>query len=114
MTEEELSKIVEAKLADRLAARLAADRERVREEVISELRREETKKWHDRVNAKHPVEDKYGGLGPEGHAARLKEMDARRRADMASMDASNAKVVDGNLKAQRAAGKGGSAGFQIK
>jgi hypothetical protein len=40
MTEEELNAIVEAKLAERLAARLAADRARVRDEVILALRRD--------------------------------------------------------------------------
>jgi hypothetical protein len=39
MTEEELDAFVEAKLADRLAARLEAERGRLRAEVISELRR---------------------------------------------------------------------------
>jgi hypothetical protein len=39
MTEDELNRIVEAKLADRLAARLQADRERVRQEVIAERSR---------------------------------------------------------------------------
>jgi hypothetical protein len=56
MTEDELSAIVESKLADRHAARLQADRERIRMEVIRELRREEERKWYARINAKHPIE----------------------------------------------------------
>jgi hypothetical protein len=71
MTEAELNAIVESKLAARLAARLQADRDRVRMEVVMELRREAERKHYDRINARHPIEDKYGGLGPEGHAARL-------------------------------------------
>jgi hypothetical protein len=114
MTEEELARIVESKLEARLAARLAADRERVRQEVIMELRREAEREWYDRINRRHPSEDKYSGLGPEGYAARLREMDKRARADMASMDASNAKSVDGDLRAQRAARKGGGAGFTVR
>jgi hypothetical protein len=114
MTEDELNAFVESKLEARLAARLAADRERVRQEVIMELRREADRAHYDKINARHPTEDKYGGLGPEGHAARLKAMDERARADMASMDASNAKSVAGDLRAQRAAAAGGRSGFTIK
>jgi hypothetical protein len=114
MTEDELNAIVEAKLADRLAARLHDDRERVRAEVVAELRREEERKWYDRINRRHPIEDKYGGLGPEGHAARLKEMDARARADMASMDRSNARVPEGSVMRGPRASMGGSEGFRFK
>jgi hypothetical protein len=115
MTEDELSAIVESKLADRLAARLQADRERVRMEVISELRREAERKHYDRINAKHPIEDKYGGLGPEGHAARLAAMDARAKAANAHMDAVNSRPVPGGLLDQRSrAAPGGSEGFEIR
>jgi len=116
MTEDELTQIVESKLADRLAARLQADRERVRLEVIMELRREENREWYNRVNAKHPVEDKYGGLGPEGHAARLAAMDARSRAADAHLDRVNARPVEGSLLDQRsrAALVPGGEGFHIK
>jgi hypothetical protein len=89
MTEDELNRIVESKLADRLAARLQADREAVRTEVIRELRREADRAWYDRVNRKHPIEDRYSGLGAEGHAARLREMDRRAKADFAAMDEAN-------------------------
>src|ERR1700730_16720521 len=101
MTEDELSAIVESKLADRLAAGLQADRERVRMEVISELRREAERKHYDRINAKHPIEDKYGGLGPEGHAERLRQMDARAKAANEHMDRVNARPVEGSLVHQR-------------
>jgi hypothetical protein len=114
MTEQEMNQIVEARLADRLAARLAADRERVRQEVIMELRREIDREHYDRINRRHPSEDKYAGLTREQHEARLKAMDERAKADMASMDASNARVVSGTLKAQRVAKAGGSAGFRMK
>jgi hypothetical protein len=114
MTEEEMSKLVEARLADRFAARLAADCERVRQEVIMELRREETKKWHDRVNARHPCEGPYAGLTREQHEARLKAMAERARADNEQMDIANSRPVSGDLRSQRAAAKGGAAGFTIK
>jgi hypothetical protein len=116
MTTEELDAIVEAKLADQLAARLRADRERVRLEVIMEIRRKAEREWYDRINAKHPIEDKYGGLGPEGHAARLKAMDAARVADKEWHDRVNARPVEGSLLEQRsrADSAGGSAGFEIR
>jgi hypothetical protein len=113
MTEDELNAIVESKLADRLAARLQADRERVRMEVIMELRREAERKHYDRINAKHPIEDRFGGLGPEGHAARLAAMDVRARAANAHMDEVNARPVPGSLAHQRSLIPG-SEGFRIK
>ena len=113
MTEDELTQIVETKLADRLEARLRADRERVRTEVIMELRREAERKHYDRINAKHPIEDKYSGLGREGHEARLKAMDIRRAAAAAHMDAVNARPVEGSLAHQRSLVPG-SEGFRIK
>jgi hypothetical protein len=114
MTEEELNVIVESKLADRLAARIQADRERVRAEVIAELRREEDRKWYDRVNRRAPIEDKYGGLTPEQHAARLKAMAEGARRDAEWMDRVNSRPVPGSLAATRADQKGGSGGFEIK
>jgi hypothetical protein len=101
MNESELNALVEARLEAELAARLAADRERVRMEVVSELRREAERKHYDRINSKHPVEDRYGGLGAEGHAARLKAMDARARAEAARLDAINQRPVPGTLAHQR-------------
>jgi hypothetical protein len=114
MTDEELNRIVEAKLADRLAARKLAEEARLRAEIAAEIRREETKKWHDRVNARHPIQDKYAGLTREQHEARLKAMAEGARRDAEQMAHANAKVVDGSLRAQRAAAKGGGAGFTIK
>jgi hypothetical protein len=114
MTEEEMARIVESKLEARLAARKQAEEARLRAEIAAEIRREENKKWHDRVNQRHPSEDKWGGLGPEGHAARLREMDKRARADNEWMHRVNSKSVAGDLRAQRAAQKGGAAGFKIK
>jgi hypothetical protein len=113
MDEAELNALVEAKLADRLAARLQADRERVRMEVITELRREAERAHHDKINRRHPIEDKYGGLGPEGHAARLAAMDARARAANEHMDRVNSRPVEGSLRHQRSLVPG-SEGFRVK
>jgi hypothetical protein len=116
MTEDELNTIVEAKLADRLAARIQADRERVRAEVVAGIRREAERAHHARINARHPIEDKYGGLGPEGHAARLAAMDRRVRADMEHMDRVNSRPIEGSLLDQRkrAALTPGEEGFRFK
>jgi hypothetical protein len=114
MNDAELNAIVEAKLEAELAARLQADRERVRAEVIMELRREAERAHYDRVNAKHPIEDKYGGLGPEGHAARLRAMAEGVRRDCAKMDAANAKPAPGAFVRGPRASMGGGEGFEIK
>jgi hypothetical protein len=112
MTEEELSKIVESKLADRLAVRLAADRERVRQEVILELRREEDRKWYDAIDQRwREREARERAAEPE----RRRIMAEGVRRDMESMDRSNSRVVPGTLAATRAADRaGGPSGFRIK
>src|SRR6476659_6114716 len=109
MTEEELNAIVEAKLADRLAARLQADREAVRMDVIREIRREADREWYNRVNKKHPIET---AGDPKLEAERRARMDASVKKDMESMDKSNARVVEGTLLHQRSRASlgGGSEG----
>jgi hypothetical protein len=111
MTEDELNTIVESKLADRLAARLQADRERVRADVIAELRREAERKHYDRINAWHPIQ---GPGDPQVEAARRAAMDARARADNEHMDRVNSRPVEGSLARSRAALTPGSEGFRIK
>ena len=115
MNEDELNAIVEAKLAEALAARIKAERDRIRLEVVSSLRREAERAHYDKINQRHPVEDKYGGLGPEGHAARLAAMDARAKAANEHMDAVNQRPVPGGLLDQRsrAALVPGGEGFEI-
>jgi hypothetical protein len=112
MTEEELSAIVESKLADRLAVRLAADRERVRQEVILELRREEERKWYAAIDQRwREREARERAAEPE----RRRIMAEGVRRDMESMDRSNSRPVEGTLAATRAADRaGGAAGFKIK
>ena len=116
MNEHELNEIVERKLAEALAARMKAERDRIRLEVVDGLRREAERKHYDRINRKHPIEDKYGGLGPEGHAARLRAMDERAKAANAHMDEVNSRPVPGGLLDQRsrAALVPGAEGFKIK
>jgi hypothetical protein len=116
MNEAELNALVESKLAAQLEARLQADRARIREEVVSEIRREAERANHARINARHPIEDKYGGLGRAGHEQRLRDMDARAKAANEHMDRVNAAPVPGGLLDQRrrAALTPGSEGFKFK
>jgi hypothetical protein len=116
MDEAELNALVEAKLADALAARLKADRDRVRMEVVDQIRREASRKHYDKINSKHPIEDRYGGLGKAGHEARLKAMDLRARAANEHMDAVNARPVPGGLLDQRSRASltPGAEGFRLK
>src|ERR1700719_1165605 len=106
MTEDELSAIVESKLADRLAARLQADRERVKLEVIMELRREADREWYNRVNAKHPIET---AGDPKVEAARVAAMRAGAQRDAEWMARVNSRPVEGSLGHRRR-----GEGFAIK
>jgi hypothetical protein len=114
MTEAELNAQIERELEAQVERELAVAMDRKRTAIASRLRHEALMKEYARINAKHPIEDKYGGLGPEGHAARLKEMDARAKADMESLARVNARPVLGSLAAKRADQMGGGAGFKIK
>jgi hypothetical protein len=116
MTEQELNTIVEAKLADQLAARLQADRDRVKLEVVMELRRKAEREWYERVNKKHPIENKYSGLTAEQHAARIAAMRAGAARDAEHMARVNSRPIEGSLVHQRkrAALTPGSEGFKFK
>jgi hypothetical protein len=105
---------IDALVDAEIDAVLKAKRRAERDEIAFQLRRKAAAAEYDRINARHPVEDKYGGLGPAGHAARLKDMDARARADMEHMDRSNSRPVPGSLAARRADSAGGSSGFEVK
>jgi hypothetical protein len=112
MTEEELNSIVEAKLADRLAARLQADRERVKLEVVMELRRKAEREWYDRINARHPIQ---GPGDPKVEAARLAAMRAGAARDAEHMARVNSRPIEGSLEHRRRASIGpGGEGFAIK
>jgi hypothetical protein len=113
MTEEELTRIVESKLEARLAARKQAEEARLREEIAAEIRREENRKWHERVNARHPIQ---GPGDPVVEAKRRADMDARAKADCEHMSRINARPVEGTLAhaRRRADAAGGGTGFKIK
>jgi hypothetical protein len=107
---------IEAQIETEIAAGLAAELAKKREELAYKARRKIEMAHLDKVNARHPVEDKYGGLGPEGHAARLKAMEAGSKADKAWHDRVNSRPIEGSLLDQRmrANSAGGAAGFRIK
>jgi hypothetical protein len=113
MTEQELNQIVEAKLAASLAARIQADRERVRAEVIREIRRESERAWYARINARHPIQ---GPGDPKVEAARVAAMRAGAARDAEWMARVNSRPIEGSLvhQRQRAALIPGSEGFKIK
>jgi hypothetical protein len=113
MTDETNAKI-EDEIEIAIAAGLEADRAKRRAELFYAARRKIEAAHYDRINRKAPIEDRYGGLGPEGHAARLKAMEAGSKADREWMDRVNARPVPGSLAATRADQKGGSGGFEIK
>jgi hypothetical protein len=109
-TDAEFDAMVEAELA----ADFRIAKENKRAEIAERLRREESRKHYDKINQRHPVENQYGGLTREQHEARLKAMSIAAAKANAEMDAANAKVVDGDLRAQRATRKGGGAGFTVR
>jgi hypothetical protein len=117
MNEAELDAIVESKLAKAVEARLAADRARVREETILELRRAAEREHHERINRRHPIETPLAGLTVEQDRERLRLMDERRRADNAHLDEVNSRPVPGarsSLRTTAADGAGGGTGFKIR
>jgi hypothetical protein len=116
MNEAELSQIVEAKLEAELAARLAAERNRIREEVIRALRREAERAHYAKINARAPIEGKYSGLTAEQHEARLKAMRAGAARDAAHMARVNSRPIEGSLAytKQRASIGPGDEGFRVK
>jgi hypothetical protein len=109
MTNDELDAVVEARLEAELAARLQADRNRVKLEVVMELRRKAEREWYDRINKKHPIENRYSGLTAEQHEARIAAMRAGAARDAAHMARSNARVVEGSMEYRRR-----GEGFAIK
>jgi hypothetical protein len=103
----------EARINAEVEAGLVLELAKKREELAFAARRRATAAEYDRINRRAPIEDKYAGLGREGHKARLKAMREGAARANAEMDAANAKVVSGDLRAQRADNAGGSAGFKI-
>ena len=116
MDENELNRIVESRLEAELAARLRADRQRVKLEVVSEIRREAERAHYARINARHPIENKYSGLTREAHEARIAAMKLGAQRDKEWHDRVNSRVIEGSLvhQRQRASLGGGSEGFEIK
>jgi hypothetical protein len=117
MNEAELDALVEAKLAERLEARLSAERARVREETILAIRRDAERAHHAKINAKHVIETPLAGLTPEQDRERLRLMDERSRLAREHLDRVNSRPVPGarsSLRTTAADGAGGGSSFRIK
>jgi hypothetical protein len=83
----------DAEIDARVEAELKTETAQRRAEIARRIRVQADLDHLKRVNARHPTEDKYGGLGPEGHAARLKAMDERAQANREHMARVNGRAV---------------------
>jgi hypothetical protein len=107
MTDDE----IEREIDRRLEAELAAKRAVLRAEIASRLQREADRAHYDAIERRfREREARELAFEPE----RQRIMRERSAQTYREMDEANAKVVDGSLKAQRAAKAGGSAGFRFK
>jgi len=115
---EDMNAQIERELAAQVERELEAEMARKRAAIAARLRREAEMREYDRINARHPVEDRFGGLGPEGHAARDKAMRERAAEDMRQMDEAERRGRErvAAMSRQRGprASMGGGEGFTIK
>jgi hypothetical protein len=106
---------IENQIETEIAAGLAADRAKRREELFYAARRKIEAAHYDKINAKAPIENQYSGLTREQHEARLREMRRRAAADNAAMDAANARPIDGAVvRGPRASMGAGSEGLRVR
>jgi hypothetical protein len=114
MTDETNAKI-EAELRDSIERELQAEMARKRYEIAARLRREREMAHYDKINRRHPIEDKYCGLGPKGYAARQEAMTAAARKTFQEMDEANARWAKREAAEREAARRAsigpGSEGF---
>jgi hypothetical protein len=115
MTEQQQQKL-EDEINAQIEAGLAREMAKKREELAYQARRKIEMAHLDKVNARHPIEDKYGGLGKAGHEARLRAMSAAAAKANAEMDAVNQRAPEGSLVHQRSQASltPGSEGFRFK
>ena len=113
---EDVNAQIERELQAQIERELEAEMSRKRAEIARRLRREAEMKEYDRINARHPIQDRLAGLTPEQDAERQRAMREGVRKDMESMDRSNSRPIEGSLAHQRsrADSAGGSAGFRFK
>lgn len=118
MTADEIAAAIEAEIDRRLEAELQARRSQLREEIALRMRREAAAAHYDRINARHPIQDRLAGLTQAEEDERQRIMAARSKATYAKMDAANARLVPGqvahSLRTKRVDGVGGSSGFKIR
>jgi hypothetical protein len=107
LTNAEIDALVEAELA----AELQAEKARRRAAIAERLRRAEDRKWYDEIDRRYLIRSaNEAKLEPE----RRRIMAERAAQANREMDEANARVVDGTLRAQRAAAAGGRSGFRFK
>jgi hypothetical protein len=115
-TEDELNARIETELAAQVERELEAEMGRKRAEIVRRLRREAFSKEMDRINQRHPIQDRLAGLTPEQDAERQRVMREGSRRDAESMARSNSRPVEGSLLHQRSRASigPGSEGFRTK
>jgi hypothetical protein len=111
---EDVNAQIERELQAQIEAELASEMAKKRLEIAARLRREAEMREYDRINARHPIQDRLAGLTPEQDAERQRIMREGARRDAEWMARVNARPVEGSLAARRADQKGGAAGFEIK
>jgi hypothetical protein len=119
---DDLNDKIDAELRDSIERELQADLARRRMEIARRLRREAEMKEYDRINRRHPIEDRYGGLGPEGARLRQEAMVAAARKTYREMDEANQRwaereAAERKAEAARRAPRmqvPGSEGFRVK
>ena len=107
MTDDEIEREIDRRPEAELAARRAV----LRAEIGSRLQREADRAHYTAIEERwREREARERAAEPE----RQRIMRERSAQTYREMDEANARVVDGSLRAQRAAAKGGGAGFTIK
>jgi hypothetical protein len=119
---EDVNAQIERELAAQVARELEAEMNRKRLEIARRLRREAEMADYDRINRRHPIQDRLAGLTPEQDAERQRVMRERAARTFAEMDEAEARgrarVAAEGAMLRRARGPRmqvpGSEGFRIK
>jgi hypothetical protein len=111
---EDMNAQIEAELRDSIERELEIEMNRKRIAIADRLRREAFAKEMDRINQRHPIQDRLAGLTPAQDAERQRLMREGARRDAEHMARSNARPIEGSLAARRADSVGGGAGFRVK
>jgi hypothetical protein len=115
---EDVSAQIERELQAQIERELAAEMNRKRMEIARRLRREAEMKEYDRINRRHPIQDRLAGLTPEQDAERQRVMRERAAKTFEEMDEAEARgrarVAAEVMRGRRASIGPGSEGFRVK